>query len=72
MIKGHKSEIEKTGAKVLDPQVISDAVVKQIFKCRGDQLVIAPMPTVISTLRSWPSWLSSIATRSIELKEPGI
>lgn len=66
IIKDHKTQIEKSGAKILDPQVVSDAVVKQILSCRGDQIILAPNPTLTSTLRSWPAWLSEIVTRGLE------
>lgn len=56
MVNKYKEQIEKSGDKVIDPQIISDAVVKQILSCRGNQLIITPLPGLVSTLRSYPTW----------------
>lgn len=58
MIAPHRSDIDRSGMAVIEPQVIADAVVKQVMSGRGRQLLIAGGWEPIATIRSWPSWLS--------------
>jgi all-trans-retinol dehydrogenase (NAD+) len=58
MIAPHRSQIDRSGMTVLDPQVVADAVVKQVLSGRGRQIVLAPGVELIATIRAWPSWLS--------------
>jgi len=74
LLAGAKERLEKAGQKVIDPQIVSDAVVKQIVSCRGGQVIIGEGGSIISTLRSWPTWLrrlvmgSSEKTADLEIK----
>jgi all-trans-retinol dehydrogenase (NAD+) len=66
ILSGNKERLAKAGQKVIDPQIVSDAVVKQILSCRGGQLIISEGGTLISTLRSWPAWLKRLALRAFD------
>lgn len=58
MIAPHRSQIDRSGMAILEPQTVADAVVKQVLSGRGRQIVLAPGVELISTVRAWPSWLS--------------
>jgi len=58
MIAPHRSKIDGSGMAVIEPHVVSDAVVKQILSGRGRQLILAPGVGFLSTMRSWPSWFT--------------
>ncbi|TKA76931.1 hypothetical protein B0A55_03116 [Friedmanniomyces simplex] len=59
MIKGRQADtIKKSGADVMDPQIVSDAIVKQILSGRDKQVIVAPGAEWLSTLRAWPHWIS--------------
>ncbi|CAK3758510.1 Estradiol 17-beta-dehydrogenase 11 [Lecanosticta acicola] len=52
------SQLAAAKAKVIDPTMVSNAVVKQILSCRGKQIIIAPGTEALQYLRSLPIWLS--------------
>ncbi|KAK5126084.1 hypothetical protein LTR85_011439 [Meristemomyces frigidus] len=58
MIRKYQEDLKKAGMHVMDPQMVSDAVVKQIVSCRGAQLIIPDDHGVISCMRAFPHWLS--------------
>lgn len=58
MIAPYQAEIAKAGMAILDPQVVADAVVKQILSGRGKQIVLSGGMDILMSFRSWPSWLS--------------
>jgi all-trans-retinol dehydrogenase (NAD+) len=41
---------------MLEPTVVSTAVVNQVLSGRSAQLILPTQLTFLSTLRSWPSW----------------
>ncbi|KAJ3543588.1 hypothetical protein NM208_g2297 [Fusarium decemcellulare] len=57
MTKSEKENIESKRGKMLEPDDISSAIVKQIFSCRGAQLIVPPKMTWISGIRGFPNWL---------------
>lgn len=60
------SDITSSGAKMLDPQDVSDAVVKQILSGRGRQIVLGGGFGFMSASRGWPHWLSDLLTQLAE------
>lgn len=58
MIAPHRSTIDRSGMAVIEPQIVADAVVKQVMSGRGRQILLAPGVEPLATVRSWPSWLS--------------
>lgn len=63
MIRKYQDDLKKAGVAVMDPQMVSDAAVKQILSCRGAQLIIPNDYGVISCMRSFPHWLSQSMLR---------
>jgi len=52
--------IQKSGMELIDPRVVSDAVVGQILKCKGGQIILnGKAPDLLSGIRGWPHWISS-------------
>jgi len=58
MIAPHRSQIDRSGMAVIEPQVVADAVVNQVMSGRGRQILLAAGAEPLATVRSWPSWLS--------------
>ena len=57
MTFGHLDEIKASGSMVLDPQVVSDAVVKQIMSGRGGQIVLNGKLGFLANIRGWAHYL---------------
>lgn len=67
LIAEGKDALKKAGQMIINPQMVSDAVVKQIMKCRGGQIIIAGgAGSIISSLRGFPGWLQETLRRSQE------
>ncbi|GAB7358893.1 hypothetical protein MBLNU230_g4114t1 [Neophaeotheca triangularis] len=60
------SDIKSSGAIMLDPQVVSDAVVQQILSGWGKQIVLGGGFDFMSAARGWPHWLSGLMGRIAE------
>jgi len=58
MIAPHRSQIDRSGMAVIEPQVVADAVVKQVMSGRGRQIILASGAEPLATVRAWPSWVS--------------
>ena len=58
MIAPHRETIDRSGMAVIEPEVVADAVVKQVMSGRGRQILLAPGIEPIATVRAWPSWVS--------------
>jgi short-subunit dehydrogenase len=58
MIAPHRGQIDRSGMAVIKPEVVADAVVKQVLSGRGRQIILAPGAEPLTTVRAWPSWLS--------------
>ncbi|KAK3635526.1 hypothetical protein LTR56_014693 [Elasticomyces elasticus] len=63
IIKAHEEQLRKDGARILAPEVVSDAVVKQILSCKGKQLIVAGDMGWIAGVRGFPQWLQQIMFR---------
>ncbi|GAB7356471.1 hypothetical protein MBLNU459_g7234t1 [Dothideomycetes sp. NU459] len=60
-------QLKKAGQMIINPQMVSDAVVKQITSCRGGQVIIAGgAGSIISSLRGFPGWLQETLRRTTE------
>jgi hypothetical protein len=42
---------------VNEPEAVANAIVRQLYRGEGNQLVVPPSLWWMSTVRSWPSWL---------------
>ena len=58
MIAPHRKTIDSSGMAVIEPEVVANAVVKQVLSGRGRQIILAPGAEPIATVRAWPSWIS--------------
>jgi hypothetical protein len=45
---------------MMPPEVVADAVVKQVLSGRGAQLFIPPEQARFSNLRGWPNWMQEL------------
>ncbi len=43
--------------KVLEPEVVSSAIVNQVLSGRGGQLILPEDLNLLAGIRAWPSWL---------------
>ncbi|KAJ4401710.1 hypothetical protein N0V91_007751 [Didymella pomorum] len=50
-------ELEKRGAVVMEPSDVADAVVKQIFSCRGAQVFLPSAAGRSALIRALPNWM---------------
>jgi hypothetical protein len=61
MVAKFKDSLAKTTAKLITPESVADAVVKQVLSGRGAQIVLnGNLPYFLTTLRAWPHYLSGI------------
>lgn len=67
MIAQGKAQLEKMGAKILDPQDVSDAVVEQILNVRSGHILLANgMGATMRAFRGLPFWAQELFKRSME------
>jgi len=66
MTKPYEDEIKRLGSPLMKPEVVSEAVVKQILSCRGRQIVLPDSMSFVSTQRAWPSYLSYLVSWTLE------
>ncbi|KAK5133563.1 hypothetical protein LTR08_007602 [Meristemomyces frigidus] len=71
LIAAFRAELAAGGVKVIEPQRVSDAVVGQVWRCRGAQLMVPGEGVVVGCLRGMPSWLSQALLRVGELRGVG-
>ncbi|KAK3704871.1 hypothetical protein LTR37_013562 [Vermiconidia calcicola] len=64
MVQPFKNELNAAKAFVLDPQVVSDAVVKQILSGKGRQIIVGGGTGWLAGIRAWPHWISQAILRS--------
>ena len=46
--------------KLMEPNVVSDAVLKQIFSARGGQIILPERLYFVSMLRAFPNWVQEL------------
>ncbi|KAK0384679.1 hypothetical protein NLU13_8765 [Sarocladium strictum] len=56
MIEG----LEKAGVRLMDPDVVAEAVVAQIISKKGAQVFVPAPSSVVSGIRGWSTWLQEI------------
>lgn len=69
------AELEKRGAAVMDAEDVANAVVKQVFGCRGAQVFLPEGSWKSSLIRALPNWvqegvrmgISKTITESVEV-----
>lgn len=52
-----EAEIKKRGAVIMEPEDVADAVVKQVFGCRGAQVFVPESAGKSSLIRALPNWV---------------
>ena len=57
MTSYRKKAIEKATGKMLSASAVGNQIAEQIFKCKGDQMVIPNSQSFLRTTRAWPGWL---------------
>jgi len=61
MVAKFKESLNKTTAKLITPESVANAIVKQVLSGRGKQIVLnGNLPYFLTTLRAWPHYLSSL------------
>ncbi|QIW97787.1 hypothetical protein AMS68_003305 [Peltaster fructicola] len=58
MVGANAQNLKKARMRVLKPEEVTDAILKQIFAGRGRHIVLSPPANWISTIKGWPGWLS--------------
>lgn len=53
-------EIEKAQGKMLSPRYVADRTLRQIFSCRGGQVVLPGKFGFFSAVKGWPNWLQEL------------
>lgn len=64
LVAYRQEAIEKTSGKMLTPAYVGGEIAKQIFRCRGTQLVLPGSLSFLQTTRAWPTWLLDGLKRS--------
>ena len=65
MTRLEKKRIEDSSGRMLEPTDISDSIVKQIFSCRGAQLIVPSEVSWVSGIRGVPIWLQETIRDSV-------
>ena len=52
-----EAELAKHGVVIIEPAVVADAVVRQVFSCRGAQIFVPGSAGQFSLLRALPNWV---------------
>lgn len=72
LVESAKEMIEKKSGKMLTPAKVADEVCQQIFRCKGNQLIIPERLSFISTIRAWPFWLQRFIRQGSNIKREDI
>ena len=70
MVAPYADQLKKAGMSILRPEVVSDAVVKQILSGRGRQILVPENEMAVSLLRALPFWLTQPIMRIAERNMP--
>ncbi|KAF2087215.1 NAD(P)-binding protein [Saccharata proteae CBS 121410] len=57
--------LEKHQGPLLTADFVADEILKQIFACRGGQLILPTSMTGVSGIRGWPNWIQERLRDSI-------
>lgn len=58
MVGENVETLKKGRLRVLKPEEVTDAILKQVFAGRGRQIILSPPANWISSIKGWPGWLS--------------
>lgn len=75
LIAEGKDHLTKSGQIIIQPQTVSDAVVKQILSCKSGQIILAgnsTVETIVSSMRGFPTWIQEFFKKSAEMAPPEI
>ncbi|KAF2765641.1 NAD(P)-binding protein [Teratosphaeria nubilosa] len=65
-----KNQLQAAKMLILRPEVVADAVVKQILSCRSGQIILPEGMTFLAGMRGWSHWLMQSALRLSEQGTP--
>ena len=57
IVKGFEDFIEKTGGRLMKPEMVGKLIVDQIVSCRGGQLIIPKHSSMLAGMRGWTNWV---------------
>ncbi|TKA79467.1 hypothetical protein B0A55_04211 [Friedmanniomyces simplex] len=66
LIKPFEAQLKRDGARILAPEVVSEAVVKQILSCTGKQIILAGRMGWLAGLRGFPQWVQQLLLRTTD------
>ncbi|KAK3071634.1 hypothetical protein LTR53_008276 [Teratosphaeriaceae sp. CCFEE 6253] len=66
LIEPFEQQLKSDRARILRPEVVSEAVVRQILRCRGGQVVLGGDIGWLAGIRSWPQWLQQTLIRTTD------
>jgi all-trans-retinol dehydrogenase (NAD+) len=67
LVTPYLDELKTSGLLIMPPKVVSDAIVKQVLSCTGGQIILPPVYSAVTGLRSLPHWVSQGLMRLSEM-----
>jgi all-trans-retinol dehydrogenase (NAD+) len=64
MTAPYADRIEETYGELMTPDVVANAVLKQVFSCKGGHVFVPESSSWVSLLRSLPTWMMNTKLRS--------
>ncbi|KAF4554317.1 Dehydrogenase RED2-like protein [Elsinoe fawcettii] len=68
MVAAYTDELTKGGQRIMDPQIVSDAVVSQIVNRRSGKLILGHQTGILKRCRFYPDWLIWLVRQGLEKK----
>ncbi|KAK0282405.1 hypothetical protein LTR57_011934 [Friedmanniomyces endolithicus] len=60
LIKSFEARLKADGVPILTPEVVSEAVVAQIMRCKGGQIILAGGMGWLAGIRGFPQWVQQV------------
>jgi len=60
LIKSFETRLKADGVPILAPEVVTDAVVEQIMRCKGGQIILAGGMGWLAGIRGFPQWVQQV------------
>ncbi|KAK0883778.1 hypothetical protein LTR87_002518 [Friedmanniomyces endolithicus] len=60
LIKSFETRLKADGVPILAPEVVTDAVVAQIMRCKGGQIILAGGMGWLAGIRGFPQWVQQV------------
>jgi len=57
LIGSWESTLRETGAKLLEPRDVADAIVAQILSCKSGQIILPQTANAAGLLKGFPNWV---------------